>query len=522
MNHVTRAQVPVGGRMGRLRAGATTLFCAIGLMGFAWFTMVTQGFAAADEAWFLQVVSRVRSGDTLYRDVYFNATPLSIWLTSGLASIVPTELLLVRGVVIAALFTTIALCWLVCRELQVGRLAPWLLVCAWTRPAPYTPVAMALFVATFYATLVWVRHVTEPRDASGRLVLVAILAALCFVAKQNLGLYGLGALVATVLVMGDRPAVGRRVVIVLTAFVLTCLAFAVPLLAQGAMSRLIVYGFANKGTYLELWHIPLSASVDRFRQAVSGGWSFENALAAYREFAFLLPVVAFALLLIACLRNRSTQRQKAVVVTSFVAAGYLVVYPGLGSSSLMYAIPLLIVGIAFGWESVRPLVARERATLIEIGVSALLAIQIGVRLVRAMTTFVSPEYTISTLPHFRGVAISRTEHVVAHQQIVVLSRVTSGGPTMLLSPNAGFYYVAAGVRNPDAYDFPYASVYGPQGQGEVIARITNGTIRSVFVFNDPIDRQTPVELLDFIRVAMTPVHQEAFGTLYVGPSGRTP
>ena len=37
------------------------------------------GVNTRDEAWFLQVVSRVSDGDVLYRDFFFGSTPLSVW-----------------------------------------------------------------------------------------------------------------------------------------------------------------------------------------------------------------------------------------------------------------------------------------------------------------------------------------------------------------------------------------------------------------------------------------------------------
>ena len=38
-----------------------------------------------DEAWFLEVIARVRGGEVLYRDVFFSATPLSVDLGRILA-----------------------------------------------------------------------------------------------------------------------------------------------------------------------------------------------------------------------------------------------------------------------------------------------------------------------------------------------------------------------------------------------------------------------------------------------------
>ena len=44
------------------------------------FVSITRGANMADESWFLQVIHRVTNGDVLYRDVFFGATPLSVYI----------------------------------------------------------------------------------------------------------------------------------------------------------------------------------------------------------------------------------------------------------------------------------------------------------------------------------------------------------------------------------------------------------------------------------------------------------
>jgi hypothetical protein len=491
--------------------------CGAAIAAFAWFTVVAQGFAAPDESWFLQVVARLQSGDTLYRDVYFNVTPLSMYVTLALTSVFPIELAVVRGVVVAALAGTVALCWLVCRELRVGWVAAWLLVCAWNRPAPYTPLAMLFFAAAFYSTVRWMRQVHTGIDTRRDLACAGAAAGLCFAAKQNLGLYCLGAVLLSLWIVNVRRRRGIR--LVLSVFALTASAILLPVFVTGGFKRYLIYGFA-KTTYLETSYVPYSAVFERFLAAAGGSWSFEKLATGYREFAFLLPLAAFGLLAAAWLRSSGTDRQRVSVVTTFVAAGYLVVFPQFGGSLIMFAIPILVVGLAYGWNTVSPLVSRPSGRAIQVAITLLFAVQIGFRFVRDVIRVASPAYVTSEIRHFRGLRVREDEHRALIGQTGLLSDLSAGQPLYLIGPNAGFFYLAAGIRNPSAFDFPYASVFGRNGQQEVIARIAGGEIRSVFVFAGPIDRQTPVTLLDFVRSSLLPVREEPLGVHYQGSRGR--
>jgi hypothetical protein len=496
-----------------------TLLWAVAVVAFAAFTIVTQGFAAPDESWFLQVVTRMHAGDTLYRDMYFNVTPLSAYLTYAATGIFGTELVVVRAVVAAALAMTVACFWLACRRLGAGRAAPWLLVSWWAQPAPYTPLAMACFAASFYAAVVWMRGVQERRESTGILALAALAAGLCLGAKQNLGLYCLAALLLSILIVGGRdlPAgasakVGRLSIAV-SAFLLAAAATLLPVYATGALDRFLVCAF-DKTTYLEMGGVPYSAAVERFRVAAASGWSLDAVAAAYRELAFLLPPVTFALLAAVCLRGSGIARQTALVVTLFVGAGYLVVFPFQGGSSNIYAIPVLVAGLAYGWTAVRPIFSIRMARAITVVVTILVATQIGLRFVRQARVLASPDYVTSDLRHFRWMRVPRAQYGGLTRDADLLSRLAAGKPLFLVGPNTGFFYLAAGVTNPYSFDYPYASVFGRAGQQDVIARIRAGEIGAVFIFADAMDRQTPWLLQEFVQTTMTPVQREHLGVLY--------
>jgi hypothetical protein len=489
-----------------------TLLYAVALFAFIAFTIVTQGFAAPDESWFLQVVTRLHAGDTLYRDVYFNVTPLSAYVTYAAASMFGTELVVVRAVVAAALVMTIACLWLACRRLGAGRTAPWLLVSWWTQPAPYTPVAMALFAASFYCAVLWMQSVQEQRESKGTLTLAALAAGLCFGAKQNLGLYCLAALLVSIAIARGRGAT-RDLPVALGGFLIAVAVILVPVFATGGLERFLVYAF-DKTTYLEIAGVPYSAALERFRVAAASGWSLDAVAAAYREVAYLLPPVTFVVLAVACVRASGIARQTALVVTVFVGAGYLVVFPFPGGSSNIYAIPILVTGLVYGWTAVQPLFSIRIARAVTVAVTVLFAAQVGLRCMRQARTLTSSDYVSSELRHFRWLRVSRAEYGGLTAGADLLSRLAAGKPLFLIGPNTGFFYLAAGIRNPNAFDYPYASVFGRTGQQEVIARIQTGEIRAVFIFAVAMGRQTPSQLQEFVQTTMTPVQGEHLGVLY--------
>ena len=198
---------------------------------------------------------------------------------------------------------------------------------------------MLCFAAAFYATIVWMRRVQDGRDAPRYLGFAGAAAGLCLAAKHNLGVFCLGAVLLSILIVsGHRRIAARRAGLVITAFVLIGAAILLPIIVTGGFDRFVVYAVL-KATYLQTATVPYSAVVDRFTTVMSGPWSVGALAAGYRELLFLLPFAVFALLAVVCLRVHRAERQTALVVTTFVVAGYLVVFPQPGGSSIMFATP---------------------------------------------------------------------------------------------------------------------------------------------------------------------------------------
>ncbi|HQR47586.1 MAG TPA: hypothetical protein PK598_16435, partial [Thermoanaerobaculia bacterium] len=83
---------------------ALTAFLAAGAISFAgsfsWFV------GGGDETWFLAVMSRLLSGERLYRDVFFGSLPLSAQLAEPVLRIFGPELLVLRALIALCLAGT--------------------------------------------------------------------------------------------------------------------------------------------------------------------------------------------------------------------------------------------------------------------------------------------------------------------------------------------------------------------------------------------------------------------------------
>jgi len=198
--------------------GLTLLLIAYGL-----YTGFTAGQITNDEAWILRVAQRLLDGDVLYRDVFFGATPLSMYLVTAVAFLTGVEISAVK-IVLAFCFVSSTL--LACRlalQLGLGRTALTMVVLtqlafvpSWIPGAgsPYTPLAYVFFLGSFSAFLTWRALVTQSdglvhKSAADALAWAGFLAGLCFATKQSLGLYALAGLSAAVLAT-ESPTAGRR------------------------------------------------------------------------------------------------------------------------------------------------------------------------------------------------------------------------------------------------------------------------------------------------------------------------
>lgn len=515
-----------GTRLPSLARPGRGLLRGLAAAAFAWFTVVAAGFVSPDEAWFLQVVHRVRSGETLYRDVCFGVTPLSIQLTRALASVFGTQVLVSRTVVMGCFLATL---WFCCRAVdRTGGTArtPLLLIASTIvfgtaqlgvgAPTPYTPLAVALFMGTFASALAWLRSDPAAGPAVGRLVLAGTFAGLCFGTKQNMGVCALAALLAAILT--GRPRGGRArlrdITVAMASFFAASSLVLLPVWIQGGGERLLFYGFLNKEAYIEAGSVPYSSFLARVWELIKSPRWPRYFISGHSYSTFLLPPLTLALLVLAWMSGRSTQRRYTAGVMAFAVGACLSVFPRGGSSSILAATPAVLVGLVHAWDSLRSRIPVAFVRACTLAATVWVAGGLVLSVAGPVCDMVWGDLELSTIPHFRGVLVDREVRREILEQAAVISRATAGQPTFLIGPNTGFFYLTAGVTNPSPFDYPYVSILGRQGEEQVVSAIRSNRIRYVFLFFGPEDRQTPIRLLNVVRGEMSLVSREDFGALY--------
>ena len=201
------------------------------------------GVNTRDEAWFLQVVSRVSDGDILYRDVFFGSTPLSVWLALPLVALFGAQVAWVKLLAVAVLAATLGLVVWVVRGLGAGPGVSLLLAAAVLAFSPanrgslYQPLATLFLLACLAAALAWMR--ASPRAWVWAFVGGAA-AGLAFASKQNVGIYALAALLATIPLAGVRDRL-RDAGLALAGFAVAAVLPIVPVVATGGFDAFVDY-----------------------------------------------------------------------------------------------------------------------------------------------------------------------------------------------------------------------------------------------------------------------------------------
>jgi len=488
-----------------------------------------------DHNWFLLVVHRVLSGDVLYRDVWFVATPLSMYITTALASVFGTEVLIIKALMALLFALTVLLTWRIARQLGISRLSVWLLVgilLAWYPSwmpgynVPYTPMGYMFLLATFSAALDW-RGSLLAGDAAWRspLVVAGICAGLGFASKQNLGVYTLAGLCLSVLVvhLGSWRSAHRlqAIAVAVGSFSLAAGLILLPVLLTGGGPKLLDYGFLDQGTYMGQAQITygsqLATWVDLARHAIP----LLSLGPTLWQSQFVLPLVTFAGLLWIAARAQGKQRRLAAIVLFFVGAAFVGVFPRVDINHMVCAVPALLLGLAWAGSQVKLSTHARWGSLAR----AVLLVAIGLYLtyqsvgsVRWMAAGLrSGRYQFAPWPRFVG-AFLRSEFVAdTNAQAQALRDSVQGEDTFILSLPAAFYYHVTGLQNPTPFDFPLSTAFGLHGQEEVIQALEHGQVCWVCVSPLGTHPFAPLRLERYVLASLEPVRQTGWCTVYRNP-----
>lgn len=508
---------------------------ALILFGLSYFVTITRDLTD-DESWFLQVVHRATSGDVLYRDVYFGATPLSVYLTATFTSLFGTEILVIKAVVMLCFVLIVLLCCRIARQCGSFPRFPLLLVLAlfvYAIPqpvAPYNPLANLFLLGCFSASLVWREsaktesglNLARSRSA-GALGMAGVAAGLCFAAKQNLGLYALAALLLTVVVhaRATRTGAERTLVamfLVLTAFVLSTVLVLLPVGFSGGTEKLLEYGFLGKGAYLRYGQVSYLEGLRGLASLLKSPASLVNLTEVHWHMQFLLPFLTFGALLVTWCRAGPEERVLATTVFLFVGAAFMGVFPRANISHLRHATPALLLGLSYAWYRIIPGIATPWLRLVPAGLLLWFGIGVGFMLMPPMERITSGNYHLSALPHFRGILMPRAVDAPIRTFAKRLAEEAGGEQVFFLGPYAGFYYLVSGSKNPTRFDFPSVTGFGRDGEADVAAAISRGQIRIVCL--EPVGTSPlwPVRLVGYVQEHMERGRDLSFCTLYRNPT----
>jgi hypothetical protein len=498
--------VPRAARHGALKPARTRGFARSLAAGTGAFTIALayaciKGVNLQDESWFLQVVNRVLSGDVLYRDVAFGATPLSVYASAALASVFGIEVLVLKAVVSLCFAISLLACWSIARRLEFGprrtiaciaALFLYLLPGISAFGAAYTPMAIASMLVCFACALA---AVAGNRRA---LVLGAVAAAVCFASKQNMGIYALAALLV---VLAGRGGI-RSGAQVVGVFALSTLALLLPVILSDGLAWLVDYGFTGKGTYMRLGHVSYAWQVAGIVTTLG---DIRSLRVLYWEHQFLLPLMTLAAVAYAVIAKGQRDAQ-TVVVLLFAGAGLLSVFPRADWLHLSVANPFLIIAVAHIWPTLR---ASSFWVWL---VGAWLAAGLVALVCAAALQTNAPQQAWSTLPHFRGVMIDLAALVDLERETRSLRDNAAGGELFIVGPKAGFYYVLTGLRNPTPYDYPFATTFGKAGEERTARAIREGRIKAACIDPSTPAKFRPIIVETAIRQTMKP--ERAAGSCY--------
>jgi len=518
-------------RFGCWLVGSLVLFAA------ALFTNVASAPIYMSEAWYLQVVNRVLTGETLYRDVYFPSLPLSVYITAALAAVFGSEALLVKAIM--ALFLTLStlLSYRIARQLGLGRVTALSLagvgaiyVTSWMPGpgTPYTPMTYTCLMAGFSAILSWreraLQQTGAERGAAARdLVVAGVSAGLSFGTKQNIGAYALVGLCVAVIACRrearmDGAEILKALLLLSSAFCAVVGLVLLPVLLSGGFAKFLDYGFLGLGSYVRLGQISYGAELDELVRVVRDRATWQNPKALYYQLEFLLPFPVFAALLCVWFREGPARRGVATIVLSLAGAAFLGVFPRVDVAHMICSVPPLLLALAWACRQLLPEVDKPWPLLV--GMVMLAGVITGARstyVANPLRRIRSGAVQFSDLPHFRG-CLMRTGFLESlRSNARSLTEGTVGETVFILDNSCSLYYLITGIKNPTPFDYPQATSFGVNGEEEVVDAVEEGRISYVCMNPLGADPLAPVLLEDYVQSRMERICNIGFCTLYRSP-----
>jgi len=422
-------------------------FLGFGLFCLCFYFCIFQEINTDDETWFLQVVNRVISGEVLYRDVFFGATPLSVYIAALFAKIFGSELIVMRAVLAIYFVCSIILSCLILKNFKVSNPFSPLFIASFFVLAHfqstwgfsgYNGLAKVFFLASFYYA---------PRS----LKISALFAGLCFCTKQNVGALAFLAVLGTAVVKRDSLKTISHTIGIFTLTIGLCL---LPTVIQGGWESFINYVVLNKTRYLSAKHCSYFL--------IPSLWD------SYSIFIFAAPFLLILSLFFAFPRLKKEKDWPILLI--FLFAGLLTLYPRPDNIQKSLCIPLILISLRFFYSSFSLPIIIQYALRSWLPIALLFSIgspwfQKGIR--------------ISHIKHFKYIALDNSLH--EHWK-TMRQKFSSGEKScFFLSTHCGFYYLLFNLQNPSPFDYPVHPAFGLHGEKELVSAIEMHAIQKVFI-----------------------------------------
>jgi hypothetical protein len=502
-------------------------FCFAAGAVFCW----GMGVNLLDESWFLQVLRRFVSGETLYRDIAYDTPPLPVHVGSLACLLFGTQVLVTKCLLAVCFAFTVF--FFVRAAAHMGFGSPrwtligvaFFLVYAPAYPnSMYNPSAVLFMTACLERCAAWIKAGNgNPSAAGRRLIEAGIAAGLSAACKQTIGALALAAAGGAVLeqALAEHHSARRFLQsacrLALPFFVVFFVLAVVPMLVTGTAGTFLEYGFLSKGPYLNLGAVRYVDQLrDWFLLLVSPSW---NGLKdAYFRLPWLLPVIVLTGLTVLRFRLRGADRRIAVLLFLFAAASIAGAYPRYDFCHMGILMPGLGLGLFFiGSRLQTRLNLRARRAVF---IAALVWLSAGGLLLGLHTarSFLGRSSCRSDLPHFKHVPIRCGEYANLVRTTEWIRRAAPNRRVFLLDVHCGFYSLAAELENPTPYDYPLTTMIGKAGHETLTAMIENGEIEAVIIRtpHPAWGGLWPAELASVVKARMTEAADGGdAGTLYL-------
>jgi len=439
---------------------------------------ICRGFLV-DETWYLRVIQRMLEGETLYRDVYLNVTPLPAYLTVVWIGAFGVEMLAMRMLTVVCFLLTVAVCLRIARLVDIGKKAqglPVISLCGYAPPgeiglgAPYSPLAFLFFLCAFSLILKWKEEYPPPpvlpsegRERKWRSLLLlasaGAIAALSFASKQNIGAIAL-ALTGFVVVAADPRRSLGPIALLGSVFCLTTTALLLPVWFTGGWPQFLDYGFLNKTSYLTYGGISYWGGFWRLLKMISDPGAVDIVRQIGREAMSFFPIAAGMALVFSWRMLRSNRH--IWPLWGFLIAGFLCAYPRFDYIHLAMALPPAMIGLLYAWRSFATVFAAW-TRYVHAGVAVWVFLWSVYMARDGMHWLLSDHYRLADLPHYRGILAHHAWHEKVRRTAEDIRRYATDDHPFILGAFTGFYYLLTGLKTPTPFDIPMRTSLGLHG-----------------------------------------------------------